>query len=100
MRDAACVEASLSTRDRLRNLAISESGFLFDPYTGLTFSVNGSGRAILEALRAGQAIDAITRELQGQFELAPGDDLDRDVREFVLALRDQGLLPRSEGDAA
>lgn len=88
----------MDTRSRLRNLAISESGFLFDPYTGLTFSVNGTGRAILEALRDGHVVGALASALGRDFELSPDDDLDRDVREFVLSLRDQGILPR-EGDA-
>ena len=39
---------------QLKDLAISDSGFLFDPYTGLTFSVNPSGKFLLEELRAGR----------------------------------------------
>lgn len=80
---------------RLRNLAVSDSGFLFDPYTGSTFSVNATGRAILDLLKQGLEPDKVRDRLREQFEVGPADDLDRDVREFLLLLRDQGILPRA-----
>ena len=81
---------------RLRNLAISDTGFLFDPYTGQTYSVNGTGRAILELLKQGVDVEKLRDRLAEQFESTPSDDMDRDVREFLLLLRDQGLVPRAE----
>jgi hypothetical protein len=37
--------------DRLVRLAVSTSGFVFDPQTGQSFSLNHSGVTALEALR-------------------------------------------------
>lgn len=34
-----------------RNIAISENGFLFNPMTGESFSVNQTGKEILELLK-------------------------------------------------
>lgn len=81
---------------RLENLAISETGFLFDPYTGLTFSSNRTGKFILEQLRQGKPPAEIPEALRKQFELDDSDDPVRDVREFLILLRDTGLLPREE----
>jgi PqqD family protein of HPr-rel-A system len=81
---------------RLKDLAVSESGFLFDPYTGLTFSLNPTGRFILERLRDGLSEPAVRQALEAAFETGPGDDPLRDVREFMQQLRESGLLPAAE----
>jgi PqqD family protein of HPr-rel-A system len=81
---------------RLKDLAVSESGFLFDPYTGLTFSLNQTGRFILERLRDGLSEPAIRQALEAGFQAGPGDDPLRDVREFMQQLRESGLLPTEE----
>jgi len=75
---------------RLRDLAVSESGFVFDPYTGHTFSLNQTGRVVLEALRGGASVDQIVADLREGFAVDPGTDLARDVREFLLLAREQG----------
>ena len=37
---------------RLRSLALNPDGFAFDPTTGESFTLNSTGLALLEALRA------------------------------------------------
>jgi hypothetical protein len=83
---------------RLKNLAVSDSGFLFDPYTGSTFSMNATGRAILDLLKQGLDAEGVRKELAKRFEVGPSDDLDRDVREFLLLLKDQGILPKTASE--
>lgn len=77
---------------RLHDLAVSDSGFVFDPLTGATWSVNATGRAILDGLKAGHGREAIAGLLRDQFDVA-GADVERDVSDFVARLREQGLLP-------
>jgi hypothetical protein len=84
----------MDIQQRLRDLAISESGFVFDPFTGLTFSVNPTGQFILLKLREGLGTEGIERELSRSFELYGDDDPARDVREFLGLLREQGVLPK------
>ena len=79
---------------RLKDIAISQSGFVFDPTTGVTFSVNATGQLILLKLRDGVDPSAIADELRAAFELGPSDDPARDVQEFLLALHEQGIAPR------
>lgn len=78
--------------ERLRDLAVSDSGFVFDPHVGATFSVNPTGLVILRALIEGEARDEILTTLTQRFE-TDGRDLGRDLDEFVLLMRQQGLVP-------
>jgi PqqD family protein of HPr-rel-A system len=82
----------MDARHRLRDLAVSESGFVFDPYGGQTYSLNATGRVILEALRRGDAVEAIEAALREAFDVEPGADVARDVREYLLQMREQSWL--------
>jgi hypothetical protein len=84
----------------LKDLAISQSGFVFDPTSGVTFTVNATGQFILLKLRDGLDLDGVERELRASFDLGDSDDPARDVREFVGLLRDQGILPRESATEA
>lgn len=77
---------------RLKDLAISDSGFVFDPYTGNTFSINATGRTIIEGLRLGYDRPKIVALLCERFETA-NEDIDRDVDDFVGILRGEEILP-------
>lgn len=77
---------------RLADLALSDSGFVFDPYTGATFSVNQSGLTILRALKDGLSRTEIAERLGAEFDVQ-GADLQRDLDEFVHLLRRAGLAP-------
>jgi hypothetical protein len=81
-------EAQFPTPDVIGRLAVSNSGFVFDPVSGASFSVNVSGLAVLRAIQAGAAdMDAIVRSLGTEFEAAPVV-LERDVMEFAGRLRE------------
>lgn len=77
---------------KLRQLAISDAGFVFDPMSGHTFSVNATGQAILARLKEGHDVEAIAGELAEGFELEGGEDVRRDVEDFIARLREHGLL--------
>jgi len=52
-----------------KNIAISESGFIFDPTTGDSFSLNEVGLEILELLREDKTIEQITVHFTDQYEI-------------------------------
>lgn len=81
----------MSKHDHLRDLAISESGFVFDPVTGATFTVNATGLAVLNALRAGKERREVQAELERSFETS-GQDLGADIDEFILQLERHDIL--------
>lgn len=72
--------------DILTRLALSDSGFVFDPVTGNSFTVNGSGLAILRRLQHETDLDRIVASLCEEFDV---DALaaERDVIEFANLLR-------------
>ena len=82
----------MDARSRLSQLAISPSGFVFDPKTGSTFTVNETGRLILEGVRDGLGLSELAADLDGRYD-SGGADLERDVLEYVRLLRESGLLP-------
>jgi len=77
----------------LRELALSDTGFVFDPYSGSTFTVNETGLAVLQAIKDGADRDSVVARLRERFDIG-GDDLARDLEEFVHVLRQQGLVPK------
>lgn len=83
----------MSVPTKLRDLAISDTGFLFDPHTGSTFSINDTGLAILQGLRRGDDRAAVLERVREDFEVPPGADLERDLDELLHLMRRNGLVP-------
>jgi hypothetical protein len=85
---SAAQEAQFPSPEIINRLAVSNSGFVFDPVSGASFTVNTSGLAVLRAIQAG-AIDmaSIIHSLTGEFE-ATSAVLERDVMEFAGRLRE------------
>jgi PqqD family protein of HPr-rel-A system len=77
---------------RLRDLAVSDGGFVFDPVTGQTFTVNDTGLFALRALKDAQRVDDIAASLASVFEVDGSEDIARDLDGFVSRLREQGLV--------
>jgi PqqD family protein of HPr-rel-A system len=88
------METPLNDLDNLRELAISDTGFVFDPYSGSSFTVNATGALILQLLKGGATRATIVAKLQSEFEHR-GEDMNRDVDEFVHVLRQDGLVPKT-----
>jgi hypothetical protein len=77
---------------RIQALAVSDTGFVFDPLTGVTYSLNRPGLTLLRGLCAELGREALGVRLREEFEVGD-EDLSRDVDEFVQQLRENGLLP-------
>ena len=69
----------------LRRIALSESGFIFDPVTGNSFSTNDSGLALLKLLQSEKDLAAVIEALVGRYEV-DARTAERDVRDFVVLL--------------
>ena len=70
----------------LRRLALSESGFVFDPVSGHSFTVNTTGYAVLRKLQTASNVTALVDELHGEFGVEHAV-AERDVIEFAGVLR-------------
>jgi len=71
----------------LQRLAISESGFVFDPASGHNFTVNETGLSILRQLQKSTELASLLKNLANDYEV-PARELERDVLEFAGVLRD------------
>ena len=71
----------------LQRLAISESGFVFDPVSGHNFTVNETGLTILRQLQKNTELAPLLESLIKEYDTSPRE-LERDVLEFAGELRD------------
>lgn len=77
--------------DVLRRLALSDSGFVFDPLSGASYTVNGTGLALLRLLQQDEPGSDITRmvsRLRDEFEVEAAT-AEQDILEFAGVLRSQ-----------
>jgi hypothetical protein len=72
-----------------KRLALSESGFVFDPVSGQSFSVNDTGLVILRLAQHQDDIEQLIEQLLEQFD-ASSVEIKRDVQDFINRL--QGFL--------
>ena len=77
----------IPSADALRRLAISESGFVFDPVSGHHFTVNETGLDILKRLQNEQNLDHLMAHLLQEYRVDERE-LERDVLDFAGVLRD------------
>ena len=70
-----------------QQLAISESGFIFDPSSGHNFTVNETGLSILRILQKNNEIEPLLKSLKEKYDVSQRE-LERDVYEFANLLRD------------
>jgi hypothetical protein len=87
MPDTDFTSQMVPSADTLRRLAISESGFVFDPVSGNNFTVNNTGLVVLRYLQQTQNFTSLIEELQKRFD-AGANDIERDVIEFIGMLRE------------
>lgn len=77
--------------DRLKHLAINEEGFIFDPVTGESFTVNETGIAGLKGLKQGKSVEEIAALLTEEFEVTP-EEAEYDLNDFIDQLQTYNLF--------
>ena len=80
---------------RLHDLAIADSGFVFDPHSGTTFNANTTALELLRGLRDGEALGQLADSLATRYGL-PTRDARHEVADFVHYLRSQGLIDEED----
>jgi hypothetical protein len=79
---------------RLRkNIATSESGLIFNPVTGDSFSVNGTGADILIKLRENTTEEDIIKYLSSKYDV-DAIQLEKDMDDFFSLLNEYNLLEK------
>jgi hypothetical protein len=77
-----------------RNIAVSESGFIFDPSTGESYSLNSQGVEILTLLKESKTTSEITDYFINEYEV-DREDFERYLVDFTGMLKQFKLV---EGD--
>lgn len=67
--------------ESLQRLAISESGFIFDPASGQSFTVNETGLNLIRLLQKSSDVQAIIAQLQQEYDI-DGSEMGRDIEDF------------------
>ena len=74
-----------------KNIAVSESGFVFDPSTGESFSLNQVGLELVELLKQGEDFDIIKKEILEKYDV---DEIsfEKYYYDFINSLNQNQLL--------
>jgi hypothetical protein len=74
-----------------KNIAVSESGFIFNPNTGDSFSLNRIGLEIFDLLKQGKPDNEIIPHLLEKYEVDSGS-LDKYYFDFISMLLHYQLI--------
>lgn len=74
-----------------KNIATSESGFIFNPSTGDSYSANPVAAEIMQMLREGHTASGIRGRLLEKYEVEPLR-LEKDWDDFINQLKEANLL--------
>ena len=73
------------------NIAISESGFLFLPTTGETFTLNQIGSRILTELKSGKQVNSIIENFTAEYDVDQ-KTFEKDLSDFINQLKNYRLV--------
>lgn len=74
-----------------KNLAVSETGFIFNPTSGDSFTANEIGTEIINLMKESKNIADIKNALLDKYDVE-GSQLEKDVDDFIVLLRDNNLI--------
>mgnify|MGYP000396752917 CR=1 FL=1 len=75
---------------RLRELAMNQEGFAFDPSTGESYHLNQTAHLIIELLRAGSKEEQIVKKLAESYGI-DSRTASEDIHDLLFQLRIHGL---------
>lgn len=73
-----------------KNIAVSENGFIFNPMTGDSFSVNETGVFILQKLKESESEETILKFLMEEYDLDTYT-AEKDLNDFLSMLKSYQL---------
>ncbi len=76
-----------------KNIAVSENGFVFDPSTGDTYTLNDTALEIIELLKSGKNHNEIVTVLMGKYE-SEKPLIERYLLEFFEEMKSFNLIEK------
>ena len=78
-----------------KDIAVSETGFLFDPNTGESFTLNKTGKLIFKLLAEENEPESISKIVEEQYDI-DNQTAQRYVDEFIMMLQQFNLIGKDE----
>lgn len=78
-----------------KNIAVSESGFLFDSNSGESYSLNKTGQQIVNMISEGKTENEIKKIILKEYDVE-SDALQRYFDDFIRMLQQMNLLEKEE----
>ncbi len=78
-----------------KNIAISDSGFVFNPSTGDSFSTNQVGLEIIRLLKENKSKEELIKELVKIFSIDEST-LEKDLGDFFMMLNSYQILTSND----
>ena len=78
-----------------RNIAVSETGFVFDPTSGDSYSINRVGQEIMSMLKEGKMLEEISASMCAEYEIDPAS-FEKYFYDFIGMLRQFQLIEEDE----
>jgi len=79
------------------NIAISDSGFLLNPSTGESFSLNPMGVSMLKMLNEGKEYSEIESIILDEYDTSKSN-FDKDFQDFIGVLNQLNLMENEKND--
>ncbi|MES2560572.1 MAG: PqqD family protein [Bacteroidota bacterium] len=79
----------------LKNLALSDTGFVFNPSTGDSFSVNPIGLGILKDFKDGKSEDDIKKRMMAEYQ-TDKETIEKDLYDFMKMIEQFNLTEYHE----
>lgn len=77
------------------NIAVNENGFLFDPNSAESYSLNKTGQLIIKLIAEGKTEAEITETVTAQYDVE-SIVLQRYLNDFTMLLQQMNLLQKEE----
>ena len=77
------------------NIAVSETGFVFDTTSGESYSINPVGQEILQQLKEGKSDQEISTAMTGEYEIDDAS-FEKYYYDFIGMLRQFQLIEEDE----
>jgi uncharacterized protein YqgV (UPF0045/DUF77 family) len=77
------------------NVAISDSGFLFNPVSGESFSVNPVGAEIINMLKEEKSLEQISEKLHSQYN-TDETTIEKDLYDYISILKQYNLIESND----
>lgn len=78
-----------------RNIAMSDTGFLFNPNTGDSFSLNETGREIVGLMRENKNEQEIIKHFTEKYD-ADSSSIEQNLYDFLEMLKSYDILNNEE----